>query len=181
MSDANRTNVMGAMDVINGMGDVALTTAFIGLGANLGSPKQTLQQAMRAISGIPGVHSLRQSRLYSSAPVDAPGPFYVNAVAQVQTSLSARDLLTALQRIETDFGRERHFRNAPRTLDLDLLLYNEATINEPDLVVPHPRMHLRAFVLHPLAELAGVDRVIAGQPIHQLLAACQAQDCKPLD
>jgi 2-amino-4-hydroxy-6-hydroxymethyldihydropteridine diphosphokinase len=157
------------------------TTAFIGLGANLGNPQETLHQAMGVIAHLPGVSNLRSSRLYSSAPIDAPGPFYVNAAASIETSLTALELLKALQNIETAFGRERPYQNAPRTLDLDLLLYDEATINEPTLVVPHPRMHLRAFVLRPLAELVDLDRVVAGQPIQQWLAECQAQDCSPLN
>ena len=157
------------------------TTAFIGLGANLGNAQETLHQAMNVIARLPGVSNLRSSRRYSSAPIDAPGPFYVNAVASVETSLPALELLKALQNIETTFGRERQYRNAPRTLDLDLLLYDKVTINEPTLVVPHPRMHLRAFVLRPLAELVGLDQVVAGQPIRQWLAQCQAQDCSPLD
>lgn len=128
--------------------------AHIGLGANLGDPDQALRQALAAVAATPGVLALRASRLYRSAPVDATGPWYCNAVAEIQTTLCAPDLLLALQRIEQLAGRERPYRNAPRTLDLDVLLYGEARIDSPTLTVPHPRMRERAFVLHPLAELA---------------------------
>jgi len=109
---------------------------------------------MDVIGGMEGVFVTRRSSLYGSAPVDADGDDYVNAVVHVHTSLTAHQLLAALQSVEQQAGRERSYRNAPRTLDLDLLLYGDATINTPDLVVPHPRMWERAFVLRPLAELA---------------------------
>jgi 2-amino-4-hydroxy-6-hydroxymethyldihydropteridine diphosphokinase len=92
--------------------------------------------------------------LYRSAPIDSSGPDYLNAVAAVATELAPHALLQALQAIELRHGRERPYRNAPRTLDLDLLLFGEQRIDSPDLVVPHPRMHERAFVLRPLADLA---------------------------
>jgi 2-amino-4-hydroxy-6-hydroxymethyldihydropteridine diphosphokinase len=128
-------------------------TAYIGLGANLGDPALAVRNAIAAIAGLPGVQGAQASSLYGSAPVDAGGADYVNAVLQVQTSLSAPQLLTALQAIEQQAGRERSFKNAPRTLDLDLLLYGTQKIATPNLVVPHPRMWERAFVLLPLAEL----------------------------
>jgi 2-amino-4-hydroxy-6-hydroxymethyldihydropteridine diphosphokinase len=103
---------------------------------------------------MPGARLLQASSLYRSAPVDASGPDYINAVAMVATSLTAPDLLAALQAIEQAAGRERPFVNAPRTLDLDLLLYGGAQIASPDLTVPHPRMAERAFVLLPLQEIA---------------------------
>jgi 2-amino-4-hydroxy-6-hydroxymethyldihydropteridine diphosphokinase len=131
-----------------------LVTAYIGLGANLGAAAATVASAIGAIADMEDVALKLQSSLYSSAPVDAGGPDYVNAVVQVQTRLTAPDLLTALQAIELRAGRERPYRNAPRTLDLDLLLYGDARIASARLDVPHPRMWERAFVLLPLAEIA---------------------------
>lgn len=131
-----------------------VVSAYIGLGANLGDARAALQEAVRALRALDGGESLTLSSLYSSAPIDSSGPDYLNAVACLPTRLSAPDLLRALQRIENAAGRERPYRNAPRTLDLDLLLYGDACIDSPDLTVPHPRMFQRAFVLLPLAELA---------------------------
>lgn len=129
-------------------------TAFVGLGANLGAARETVQAAIAALATLPDTRVVRASRLYGSAPVDAGGPDYVNAVAQVETRLSAPELLAALQSLEQAAGRERPYRNAPRTLDLDLLLFGGARITSAALTVPHPRMHERAFVLLPLRELA---------------------------
>lgn len=137
-------------------------TAFVALGANLGDAAGTLRDAVRALANTSGVSGVRCSRLYRSAPVDATGPDFINAVAEVQTVLTAPALLDALQAIENAAGRERPYRNAPRTLDLDLLLYGSARIVSPRLTVPHPRMAQRAFVLLPLAELAP-ERVTAEQ------------------
>ncbi len=133
---------------------IARQTAYVGLGANLGSPAQALQQAAQAIGRLPSTSVTAVSSLYSSAPVDATGDDFVNAVARLETALTAHELLHELQAIELAFGRERPFRNAPRTLDLDLLLYGGATIDERELQVPHPRMKERAFVLLPLLEIA---------------------------
>ena len=130
------------------------TRAWIGLGANLGQPQAALRQAVHALAALPGTQVLRTSSLYRSAPVDAGGPDYFNAVAEIATLLEPHPLLAALQAIEHGAGRERPYRNAPRTLDLDLLLYGDLRITSPQLTVPHPRMHERAFVLRPLAELA---------------------------
>jgi 2-amino-4-hydroxy-6-hydroxymethyldihydropteridine diphosphokinase len=129
-------------------------TAYIGLGANLGDARATLLQALNAIADLDGLALTRQSALYGSAPVDAGGDDYVNAVAEVQTRLKPHALLAQLHAIEDAAGRRRPFRNAPRTLDLDILLYDQLELNESDLVIPHPRMWLRAFVLRPLAEIA---------------------------
>lgn len=137
-------------------------TAFVALGANLGDAAGTLRDAVKALAATCGVSGVRCSRLYRSAPVDATGPDFINAVAEVQTVLTAPALLDALQAIENAAGRERPYRNAPRTLDLDLLLYGSASIVSPRLTVPHPRMAQRAFVLLPLAELAP-ERVTAEQ------------------
>lgn len=129
-------------------------TAYIGLGANLGDARAAVLGAMQAIASIDGVVCTRQSSLYRSAPVDSGGPDYVNAVVEVQTRLTAPHLLAQLQAIELGAGRKRPYRNAPRTLDLDVLLYGHARIHSAVLTVPHPRMWERAFVLVPLAEIA---------------------------
>ena len=128
--------------------------AYIGLGANLGDAQQALQDALQALVRTPGIEQVVASDLYRTGPIDATGPDFVNAVAQVNTRLHAMDLLAVLQQIEQAAGRERPYRNAPRTLDLDLLLYGSGHIDSPTLTVPHPRMGERAFVLVPLAALA---------------------------
>ncbi|TRZ66333.1 MAG: 2-amino-4-hydroxy-6-hydroxymethyldihydropteridine diphosphokinase [Comamonadaceae bacterium] len=128
--------------------------ATVGLGANLGNPQAALAGAMASIAALEGVRLVAQSALYRSAPIDSSGPDYVNAVVQLQTNLSAPELLAELQTIELGAGRERPYRNAPRTLDLDILLFGDASIQSPSLTVPHPRMWQRAFVLLPLAEIA---------------------------
>jgi 2-amino-4-hydroxy-6-hydroxymethyldihydropteridine diphosphokinase len=128
--------------------------AHVGLGANLGDARQALRHAVQALRGTEGVQDLRVSSLYRSAPVDAAGPDYLNAVATLRTRLSPAALLLRLQAIEQAAGRARPWRNAPRTLDLDLLRHGELTSGEPALTLPHPRMHERAFVLLPLHELA---------------------------
>lgn len=133
---------------------VSTAQAFIGLGANLGDRGQALAQAVHAMAQLPGTQVVAVSSLYVSAPVDAGGPDYLNAVAALQTSLAPLDLLHALQAIELAAGRERPYRNAPRTLDLDVLLYADQSIATAELTVPHPRIGERAFVLQPLAELA---------------------------
>ena len=131
------------------------THAFIGLGANLGHPVRAIDDACAALAALPETTLLACSRLYRSAPVGVSGqPDYVNAVAHLVTALNAPALLDALLDIETRHGRTRDYRMAPRTLDLDLLLYGDARLDLPQLTVPHPRMHQRAFVLAPLAELA---------------------------
>lgn len=129
-------------------------TAYVALGANLGDAVQTLKDALKSLDRTPGVRLTKASGLYRTAPIDSAGPDYVNAVAEVGTTLTAPDLLTALQNIENAAGRERPYRNAPRTLDLDLLLYGSARVASPTLTVPHPRMNERAFVLVPLKEIA---------------------------
>jgi len=136
--------------------------AFVGLGANLGNARATLESAVQALAGLPHTQLRQCSSWYRSAPVDATGPDFINAVARLETTLAAQDLLTRLIEIETRHGRERSHRNAPRTLDLDLLIYGDERIETPTLVVPHPRMHERAFVLAPLAEL-WPDGVVPGR------------------
>ena len=137
-------------------------TAYVALGANLGDAAVAVRAAMDALAGLPLTRVTRRSSLYRTAPLadadDTPGPAaggdYINAVVEVQTGLSAPELLRELQALEQAAGRERPYRNAPRTLDLDLLLYGSGRIDSACLTVPHPRMHQRAFVLVPLAEIA---------------------------
>lgn len=155
------------------------TIAYIGLGANLGNALSTLTQARDALAGLPGVRAVVSSPFYRTAPVDSSGPDYINAVVRLQTTLSPHNLLAALQKIEHDFGRERPWRNAPRTLDLDMLLYDDVTLNDPTLTLPHPRMHERAFVLRPLKNLAP-DLVLAQGSIDTLLAGCADQGIERL-
>lgn len=134
--------------------------AFVALGANLDDPVRQIETAMVELSGLAGTTLTARSGLYASRPSGyADQPDYVNAVARLDTSLSPRDLLTHLLDIERLHGRERTFRNSPRTLDLDILLYDEQCLDEPGLHVPHPRMHERAFVLLPLAEIAPEARL----------------------
>lgn len=129
-------------------------TAYVAMGANLGDATRTLHRALQALAQAPGVQVQKVSHLYRTAPVDSSGPDYFNAVVAVTTQLTAPALLAALQGIEQRFGRDRPYVNAPRTLDLDLLLYGSARIDSPSLAVPHPRMWARAFVLAPLADVA---------------------------
>ncbi len=144
-------------------------TAYIALGANLGDAQATVREAMDAIGSVPGTQLTRRSSLYRTAPLESSGPHYINAVVEVGTTRTAPDLLRELQVVELRAGRLRPYRNAPRTLDLDILLFGEARIWSDALTVPHPRMHTRAFVLVPLSEVAPhrVDaqalHVVAGQ------------------
>ena len=128
--------------------------AYVGLGANLGDARLTLQAALNALAALPDTQLVAVSSLYRSAPIDSSGPDYLNAVAALDTALEPHPLLSALQAIEQVHGRERPYRNAPRTLDLDLLLHGDARLDTPTLTLPHPRLHQRAFVLLPLAEIA---------------------------
>lgn len=149
-------------------------TAFVALGANLGDATRSVRQALQALDRVPGLRLVKASSLYRTAPFEASGPDFINAVAEVATTLTAPALLDALQAIEHAAGRERPYPNAPRTLDLDLLLYGDASVDSARLTVPHPRLHLRAFVLHPLAEIAP-QRVPAAW-----LAAVAGQSIEPL-
>jgi 2-amino-4-hydroxy-6-hydroxymethyldihydropteridine diphosphokinase len=148
--------------------------AFLALGANLGDAAGAVTAATADIGRLPGVRLVRASSLYRTAPVDATGPDFINAVVEVATTLTAPDLLAAVQVLEQGAGRERPFRNAPRTLDIDVLLYGSARIDSPWLTVPHPRMLQRAFVLVPLAEIAPAQvsaaqlEAVAGQRILRL-------------
>ena len=129
--------------------------AYVGLGANVGDPEVQLREALKRLNAAPEVEVTRVSTFYRNPPLGPPDqPWYVNAVARVRTRLGPEELLRLLQQVETALGRVRGERWGPRRLDLDLLLYNGEVIFAPDLVVPHPELHRRAFVLVPLAEIA---------------------------
>lgn len=128
-------------------------TAYVALGANLGDARATVSDAIAALARLPQTRLLQASSLYRTAPWEASGPDFINAVAAVETSLDARGLLRALQALELQAGRERPYRNAPRTLDLDVLLIDDLASDDPVLLLPHPRLLERACVLLPLLEL----------------------------
>ena len=132
-----------------------MNIAYVALGANLGDPAATIRAAFGALANLPESRVVHCSSLYRTAPVgNTEQPEFINAVAALETTLAPESLLDALFDIEARFGRIRAEKNGPRTLDLDLLLYNNQQLNWPRLTLPHPRLHLRAFVLYPLAELA---------------------------
>lgn len=145
--------------------------AFVALGSNLEQPQRQLQAGVDALARLPDTQLIAQSSLYRSAPVGYLNqPDFVNAVVALRTALTPRALLDALLAIEREHGRVREFPNAPRTLDLDIALYGERVIIDPGLTVPHPRMHQRAFVMVPLAEIAP-DALVPGQGrVRELLA-----------
>ncbi|MNR01301.1 2-amino-4-hydroxy-6-hydroxymethyldihydropteridine pyrophosphokinase [compost metagenome] len=147
---------------------------FIGLGSNLAEPISQLRGALTALDELPQTHLAAVSSLYASDPLGPPDqPRYVNAVAALDTELAPLQLLDALQAIELVQGRVRKDeRWGPRTLDLDILLFGQRQIDEPRLQVPHYHMHARAFVLYPLAEIAGDLRLPDGRPLQALLDAC---------
>lgn len=149
-------------------------TAYLALGANLGDAAATVRQAMDDIDAMQGTRVLRRSSLYRTDPLESSGPDYVNAVVEVSTNLTAPELLMQLQLLEQGAGRQRPYRNAPRTLDLDVLFYGSACIDSPHLVVPHPRMNARAFVLVPLAEIA--PKLVSAET----LGAVSNQSCSAL-
>lgn len=152
----------------------------VGLGANLGDSEASLRGALVAITALPGTRLVAVSSLYRTAPIDAGGPDYLNAVAAIDTGLDPHALLAELQRIENAFGRERPYRNAPRRLDLDLLRYDEAQLDTPSLTIPHPRLHERAFALYPLLELAPALRDARGVPLAERLPAVADQRIETL-
>jgi len=165
---------------VTDVADLPTIDAFIGLGANLGDARATLRVATWELEDLPSTTVHGVSAHYRTAPVDAVGPDFINAVVWLKTGLAPDALLAALQRIELKHGRERPHRNAPRTLDLDLLLYGDATLATPALTVPHPRLHQRAFALAPLAELAP-DVVIAGHgAVRELLQLLTDQSIERL-
>ncbi len=132
-----------------------MNIAYIALGANLDDPAATVRAAFAALANLPESRIVKTSSLYSTAPIGLKNqPDFINAVAVLETTLAPEALLDALLDIEQRFGRRRAEKNGPRTLDLDILLYNELMLDLPRLTLPHPRLHLRAFVLYPLAEVA---------------------------
>ncbi|PQZ72128.1 2-amino-4-hydroxy-6-hydroxymethyldihydropteridine diphosphokinase [Achromobacter sp. MYb9] len=152
----------------------AIVRAYIGLGANLGDSAATLRRVLAELQATDGITAVTASPFYRSAPVDATGPDFVNAVAALDTRLPPLALLDALQALENSHGRQRPYKNAPRTLDLDLLTYGDTQQNHERLILPHPRMHLRAFVLLPLRDLAP-DMWVEGKPIGEWIDAIQDQ------
>lgn len=153
--------------------------AFIGLGANLGPSLDTLKQAAAQLAAHPLISAFQLSPLYKSKPVNSQGPDYANAVASLHTRLEPGALLTLLLEIEQAHGRQRPYRNAPRTLDLDLLLYEGVQLDTDILTIPHPRMHLRAFVLQPLHDLEP-ELTLAQGSLAALLQACSHQEIERL-
>lgn len=152
------------------------TRAFIALGSNLQDPRMQVTRAFELLSKLPATRLSRQSSLYRTAPVGYDNqPDFINAAAEVTTELSALELLRALLALEADFGRERPFPNAPRVLDLDLLLYDDLVMQTPELTLPHPRMHERGFVLYPLAEIAPDVEIPGKGRVADLLTACADQ------
>jgi 2-amino-4-hydroxy-6-hydroxymethyldihydropteridine diphosphokinase len=132
-----------------------MNTAYVALGANLGDPASTVRAAFGALANLPESRITRCSSLYRTTPVGiAEQPDFINAVVALATTLAPETLLDELLELESRFGRQRAEKNGPRTLDLDLLLYNDIFLDLPRLTLPHPRLHLRAFVLQPLAEIA---------------------------
>ncbi len=159
-----------------------MTVAYVGLGANLGDPRQQLETAVEELKRLSSPDSFLVSGIYRSAPVGHLNqPDFLNAVARLDTEFPPEALLDHLQEIENRHGRERPFAGAPRTLDLDLLLYGDAVINTPRLSVPHPRMHERAFVLKPLAEIAPQADIPGRGKVGALLAACRNQVAEKID
>ena len=153
-----------------------MTVAYVGMGANLGEPRAQLLAAWEAMALLPQTRAIARSSLYRSAPIGyEEQPDFLNCVAKLDTDLEPRALLWHLQRIERDLGRARSFRNAPRAIDLDLLLYGSVAIEAPDLVLPHPRMHERAFVLEPLVELDPGVSIPGRGSAAQLRQACAGQ------
>jgi 2-amino-4-hydroxy-6-hydroxymethyldihydropteridine diphosphokinase len=161
-----------------------MTVAYLGLGANLGDARQTLKDAVVCLAQQHAITVLAKSSLYRTAPIDAGGDDFFNLAVKLETALPVRHLLALCHKIEHHFGRERPFRNAPRTLDIDILLFGEHCIDEPDLTVPHPRLTGRAFALAPLVEIEPsliipqygraqdfLDAV-ASQRIEKMKAAC---------
>jgi len=153
-----------------------VTRAYVGLGSNLDEPCAQVLRALQELAGLPRSRLSARSSLYRSAPLGyGAQPEFINAVAAVDTELGAAELLHELQALEARHGRRRSFANAPRTLDLDLLLYGDERIDAPGLVVPHPRMHERAFVLRPLAEIAPQASIPDHGSATACLAACAEQ------
>jgi 2-amino-4-hydroxy-6-hydroxymethyldihydropteridine diphosphokinase len=159
-----------------------MTLAYVGLGANLGEPRRQLTEALTAMSGLPETRLAGHSSFYRTAPIgNEDQPEFLNAVAALDTRLAPGVLLEGLQGIERRHHRERPYPNAPRTLDLDLLLFGAEKIARPGLTVPHPRMHERAFVLQPLLELDSSISIPGKGKASAFLAACASQKVERID
>ena len=155
--------------------------AFVALGANLAEPAEQVRAALGSLAQLPECRVLRSSSLYRTAPVGIHGqPDFINAVAALETVLTPQDLLAALFAIEAQFGRRRDYRHAPRTLDLDLLLYGDERIDAEGLTVPHPRIAERAFVLVPLVEVSPEVMIPGLGPARDALAAIETSGCEAL-
>ena len=159
-----------------------MTLAYVGLGANIGEPRRQLRTALQELNSLPKNRMTATSGLYRSTPLGyLDQPEFLNAVVELDTELPPEALLDNLQQIEKAHGRERPFAGAPRTLDLDLLLYGDAALATPRLTVPHPRMHERAFVLKPLAEIAPLAAIPGHGKARDLLCACRGQLAERID
>jgi 2-amino-4-hydroxy-6-hydroxymethyldihydropteridine diphosphokinase len=159
---------------------VSATTAYIGIGANLGDAATAVRDAIARLGGVGSTNLTGQSSLFLTAPVDAEGNDFINAVARVETSLTAEALLAELHRMELEAGRERPHRNAPRTLDLDLLLYGDKQVRTETLTVPHPRMTERAFVLIPLLQIDPFINIPGKGPAHGFVPGVAGQAIRKL-
>lgn len=162
-----------------------MALAFIGLGGNIGDAKQVIKDAIVCLAQHPELKVLTRSCMYQSAPVNASGQDFVNAVISIETELKPTELLLICQKVEDSFGRERPYVNAPRTLDLDILAYGQMSIQETHLSIPHPRMSERAFVLLPLLEIApdldlpglGLVSQYLGNVAHQRIEKIKGCNC----
>jgi 2-amino-4-hydroxy-6-hydroxymethyldihydropteridine diphosphokinase len=153
-----------------------VTIAYVGVGSNLAEPEKQVEQALAELDRLPHSRVVSRSSLYKSAPVGfADQPDFVNAVAQLETGVSADRLLSGLQEIESRHGRTRSFANAPRALDLDLLLFEKLQLKTARLTVPHPRMHERAFVLKPLLEISPEASIPGLGPAQDFLKNVETQ------
>lgn len=155
---------------------MALVT--VALGANLGEPLATLRKVVSEIEASPDFSEVKVSPFYDTSPVESSGPDYVNAVLQAETNLSPKEVLHRLQALENRYGRVRPAGvvNAPRTLDLDVMLYEDLQSDDPELILPHPRMTGRLFVLVPLADLAGEDTLLEGRTLAEWIATVRRKD-----
>ncbi|HEY8085307.1 MAG TPA: 2-amino-4-hydroxy-6-hydroxymethyldihydropteridine diphosphokinase [Methylophilaceae bacterium] len=155
--------------------------AFIAIGSNLQDPARQVNMAFELLADLPETQVIKRSSLYRTAPVGYDNqPDFINAVAEVSSDLTPQALLHAMLAIEAAQGRERPFPNAPRVLDLDLLLYDDRVMNTTELTLPHPRMHERGFVLYPLTEIAPDVEIPAKGNAQTLLAACSDKNIEKL-
>ena len=159
-----------------------MTIAYVALGANLGDPLKALPEVIDVIGAVEGIKVTGRSRFYSTAPIDSSGPDYTNAVIRIETAIEPEALLQTLLAIEKDFGRQRPvgIHNAPRTMDLDLLLYDDVEMASQTLILPHPRMHERAFVLVPLADIDETVEIARKGRVKDLLPTVADQMIRPL-